>query len=145
MRKLFFIALVASFTVMACQNSKTENNEAADLAKQAIDIHDEIMPQIALFDRRTVLIDSLLGDLNAIKSQHPDVDTVQLREQLSQLKIDLEIATDNMMLWMREYEKDSTDVSYQEQEVQHMMAMKAQFQKVTNESDSILPNITQEK
>lgn len=135
MKKLFYIALGASLVLGSCQQKSTKNAVADQkLTEEAIAIHDEIMPQIAVFDRNTVKIDSLLANLSEIKKTNSEVDTTTLKNELTTLKRNLEDATDNMMTWMKDYNPDSTDIDYQKAEVEKVREMKKQFEDVSAES-----------
>ncbi len=129
MKKFFYITASALFLLGACE-SKTNQKDTSvqELSKEAIAVHDEIMPQIGTFDRTTVKIDSLLGT---------NIDE-QKRQELEQLKSNLESATDNMMTWMKDYTPDSTNIAYQEEELVKIKAMKKQFEDVSLESNNKL-------
>jgi len=129
MKNLLYLTASSIFLLSACQSSTTnENSKLEEVSKEAIAVHDEIMPQIGLFDRTTVKIDSLLGT----NLEEPT------KNELIQLKANLESATDNMMTWMKEYAPDSTNVAYQENELAKVKAMKKQFEDVSLESNTKL-------
>jgi len=132
------LLLAAVFMAAACQNAGNSNSGHKALSKKAIEIHDIIMPQISVFDKQTILIDSLLANLSAIKASHPDLDTTDTRRELSALKTDLEAATDGMMDWMREYEPDNADTSYQKAEIQRITDLKTTFDNVSATAESLL-------
>lgn len=135
MKKSFYVALGASLVLLSCQQKSTKNAVADQkLTEEAIAIHDEIMPQIAVFDRNTVKIDSLLANLSDIKKTNSEIDTTKLKNELTTLKRNLEDATDNMMTWMKDYNPDSTDIDYQKAEVEKVREMKKQFEDVSAES-----------
>ncbi|TJZ63091.1 transposase [Sphingobacterium olei] len=135
MKKSFYVALGASLVLVSCQQKSTKNTVADQkLTAEAIAIHDEIMPQIAVFDRNTVKIDSLLANLSDIKKTNSEIDTTTLKNELTTLKRNLEDATDNMMTWMKDYNPDSTDIDYQKAEVEKVREMKKQFEDVSAES-----------
>lgn len=129
MKDIIYIAVASLFIFSACQSkSKQDQSNTQEISKEAIAIHDEIMPQISTFDRTTIKIDSLLGT-NLDETEH---------KELEQLKLNLENATDNMMTWMKEYTPDSTDVAYQEAELVKIKDMKKQFEDVSLESNTKL-------
>lgn len=139
MKKLTLGTLVLGlFLASACQNTNKKNEEAEKLAEQAIEIHDEIMPQISIFNKHDILIDSLLENLSLLKSADADLDTAETRERLHALKTNLESATDKMMVWMKEYAMDSTDVGYQKTEVERISELKTEFEQVKYETESQL-------
>jgi len=130
--------MAAAFAVTACQNTGGSGGDHKALSKKAIEIHDIIMPQISVFDKQTLLIDSLLVHLPAIKASRPDLDTTDARMELSALKTDLEAATDSMMDWMREYEPDNADTSYQKTEIQRITDVKTTFENVSETAERLL-------
>lgn len=131
---------VAAVTMTACQNSDnqaTDNNSNPEaISAKAIEVHDEIMPQISKFDKTSVKIDSLLNGLAILKSENETIDTAAIRTELTTLKSDIESATDGMMDWMRNYQLDSTDVSYQESELARIKQMRAEFDTVNQQIES---------
>jgi len=133
MKPTFLFSSLLAFSLIACQSNKDK-----ELAKQAISIHDEIMPQLPSFDKATIEIDSILENLAAIKNTNPTLDTTQTRAELTTLKADLEAATDNMMTWMKEYSLDSADVEYQQSEIDKVTIMKKQFEDVGIQTSSKL-------
>jgi len=132
------LLLTAAFMVAACQNTGNSGSDPKALAKKAIEIHDVIMPQISVFDKQILLIDSLLANLPAIKASRPDLDTTDARRELSGLKVDLEAATDGMMDWMREYEPDNADTSYQKAEIQRITDVKTAFENTSETAERLL-------
>jgi len=139
MKKITLGTLALSlFLAGACQNTNEKNEEAEKLGENAIGIHDEIMPQISVFSKHEILIDSLLENLSVLKSMDPDLDTADTREKLHTLKTNLESATDKMMVWMKEYAMDSTDVDYQKTEVKRISELKTEFEQVKYEAESLL-------
>lgn len=139
MKKIFAAVIPALVLVVSCQSPATKQSlEAQQLAQEAIAIHDDIMPQIPVFDKTTVKIDSILSELPNIAGNNPSADTATLRVDLETLRANLESATDFMMTWMYEYKPDSTDIEYQKAEVEKVKAMKQQFEEVAVESNAKL-------
>ncbi|MCY4779465.1 transposase [Sphingobacterium sp. UT-1RO-CII-1] len=139
MKKIIYTSLAtAAIIFSSCQNNEKQSEDPKLLSQKAIEIHDEIMPQISTFNKHTVLIDSILDNLALIKQQTPDLDTTSSRHDLSNLKANLETATDKMMVWMKEYSMDNTDVSYQEAEIQRISDLKNEFDTVNQEATKAL-------
>ena len=139
MKKITYgLFVFGAFIASACQNNNEQNDEAKKLATEAIDIHDEIMPQISVFNKNDVLIDSLLANLGALQAVHTDLDTAEARKSFTTLKSNLESATDKMMVWMKEYEADSADAGYQKAEVEAISKLKTEFEQVKYEAESVL-------
>lgn len=138
--KKFTLGILAFgvFLTGACQNTNGQNEDAKKLATEAIEIHDEIMPQVSTFNKHEILIDSLLQNLSILKTVDADLDTVETREKFHTLKANLESATDKMMVWMKEYAADSTDVDYQKAEVERISELKTEFEQVKYEAESLL-------
>ena len=139
MNKIAFLA-IASLAIAACGTNGNGATTVKALQDSTIKIHDEIMPQIAHFDRDAVKIDSILANLKTIKTARTDLDTTATRKELSVLKANLESATDHMMDWMKGYNPDSTDVKYFETELQKVSDMKKIFDNVSKESEGKLKN-----
>lgn len=140
MKKVIFPTAAALMLLAACNSGGSDTAEIDRLREEVIAVHDEIMPQVSSFDRNTVKIDSLLSSLPELKSGNPDIDTAQVRADLSGLKERLEGATDAMMDWMTAFEVDPADKTdaeikaYYEQEVEKVKEMKARFDEVGRES-----------
>ncbi|APU97605.1 transposase [Sphingobacterium siyangense] len=139
MNKIAFVA-IASLAIAACGTQGNGATGVKALQDSTIKIHDEIMPQIAHFDRDAVKIDSILANLKNLKTTKADLDTNLTRKELSTLKANLESATDHMMDWMKGYNPDSTDVKYFETELQKVSDMKKIFDNVSKESQDKLKN-----
>ncbi|MDR6734592.1 transposase [Sphingobacterium sp. 2149] len=133
MNKIAFVA-IASLAIAACGTQGNGATPVKALQDSTIKIHDEIMPQIAHFDRDAVKIDSILDNLKNMKTAKADLDTSSTRKELSILKANLESATEHMMDWMKGYNPDSTDVKYFETELQKVSDMKKIFDNVSKES-----------
>lgn len=137
MKKTILAAIIALATLNSCQQqSNNDASQLKNLSEEAIQVHDEIMPQIAHFDRATLKIDSILENLGSIAKKDNTLDTAIVKPELETLKQNLESATDNMMTWMRDYAPDSTDVAYQKAEIKKVKAMKKQFEDVSLESNT---------
>jgi 5-bromo-4-chloroindolyl phosphate hydrolysis protein len=139
MNKIAFVA-IASLAIAACGTQGNGATGVKAMQDSTIKIHDEIMPQIAHFDRDAVKIDSILANLKNLKTTKADLDTNLTRKELSTLKANLESATDHMMDWMKGYNPDSTDVKYFETELQKVSDMKKIFDNVSKESQEKLKN-----
>ncbi|MCL7989104.1 transposase [Sphingobacterium sp. lm-10] len=141
-RTFSFVASLGVATVLmtACQNSENKqsdnNTNPESLSAKAIEVHDEIMPQISKFDKTSVKIDSILNGLSTLKAEDPALDTAAIRTELTALKQDIESATDGMMDWMRNYSLKNNDIAYQESELERITLMRAQFDKVNKEIES---------
>lgn len=139
MKKIIFASILGLIALSSCQqNTSAKSEDVKELTNQVMSIHDEIMPQISHFDRATIKIDSILANLNQISSKDNAIDTAATRQELIGLKNDLETATDNMMTWMKEYSHDSTDVNYQNSEVEKVKALKKSFEDASLKSNTIL-------
>jgi len=140
MKKSIFPIAAAFLLLAACNGGNSDTVEIDQLRDEAIAIHDEIMPQISAFDRNTVKIDSLLSNLPELKAANPDIDTAQVRTDLSGLKDRLDEATNAMMDWMTGFDVDPQDKSaaeiktYYEKEVDKVKEMMALFDEAAKES-----------
>lgn len=132
MKKLILLSAAFSIAFASCQNKQVENKDQK-LSEQAIAIHDEIMPQISQFDKTTIKIDSIISNLETIKTTKADLDTAKTRVDLTNLKDSIEDATDHMMTWMKDYDAMNEDEAYQQKEVDKISAMKNQFDRVSEQ------------
>ncbi|MFD2969895.1 transposase [Sphingobacterium bambusae] len=132
------MATVGLLTMASCQNIKEEKNDPKVISQQAIEVHDEIMPQISSFDKHSILIDSLLDNLAGMQNSNNALDTAATRRDLTQLKSDLESATDKMMVWMKEYQPDSADATYQKAEVERISNLRTEFETVSKSAEKVL-------
>ncbi len=140
MKKLTFMFLAVTAFAVSCQNNGNEkkDGDVASIQKEAIAIHDEIMPQISAFDKSGLHIDSVLTNLTALKASNTALDTAAARVELTALKSKLDQATESMQDWMMGYALDSTDTAYQQNELEKINAMKKLFDEVSAESKTVL-------
>ena len=143
MKKLAILTLGISSLFVSCQSNEETKNQK--LAKQAIEIHDEIMPQISNFDKVSVNIDSILMDLNTLKSKNPALDSVLVKTDLKNLQSSIEKATDNMMVWMKDYDATNTDTDYQQKMLDRVTEMKSEFDSVNVQITKIYNPIVPKK
>src|SRR5690606_59289 len=114
MKKTILAAIIALATLNSCQQqSNNDASQLKNLSEEAIQVHDEIMPQIAHFDRATLKIDSILENLGSIAKKDNTLDTATVKSELETLTQNVESASDNTMKWKREYTTVSTVVDYQ--------------------------------
>src|SRR5690606_33344060 len=107
------IAIPALILTVSCQSAATKKAlEGQQLAEEAIAIHDEIMPQVSVFDKTGLQIDSLLNNMSAISANDSGIDTASLRSDLVELKSNLEDSTDFMMTRIYNDQSPNTDVEY---------------------------------
>jgi len=125
MKTIALITTALTITFASCQNSNQNKDQV--FSEQAIAVHDEIMPQISSFDKTTLLIDSLLKNLETISTQRAELDTVNARIELTQLKDSLNDATDHMMMWMKDYDPANQETAYQKEELEKINKMKVKF------------------
>jgi|GEM_PF-122143 len=144
MKKIVLIAGIAICMLAACNNQSNDDVAIKQLREEAIAIHDEIMPQISVFDRTSLKVDSLLANLSQLKDTHAGLDTAQTRAELTTLKSKLENATDSMMEWMNGFDLDpqhntTAEVkAYYQHEVDKVRELKQVFDEVSKESADML-------
>lgn len=131
--------VAAAFMQVSCGGS-SENTETALLKQETIAVHDEIMPQISSFDRQAIKIDSILLNLDELYAANESLDTAQLRSELVELQSKLSNATDQMMVWMMEFDSEVADKTdeeakaYYQSELEKVKQMKVLFEEVNKES-----------
>lgn len=145
MKKIFLSFGVSSLLFFSCNNSGGDLSEVNALREEAIGIHDEIMPQISLFDQTTVKIDSLLANLGPVAAERPGLDTAHARAELTALRTNLTNATESMMTWMHDFDPDvdlavEDAKAYYQDEVRKMEEMKKQFDEAAKQTaDKLAP------
>lgn len=145
MKKSFLLFPALLVFITSCQNNQNDSNQNdskyKEISQEAIAVHDEIMPQVSVFDKTGLRVDSLLSNMSHVLEEHPEVDTAMLSLELGHLKSDLEKATSDMMTWMREYNLDSADVNYQEQELNKISELRDFYKSVTDKKEELLNNL----
>src|SRR5690606_22520636 len=136
MKNLVLFTTAFTLSLISCQNANKNNDQK--FAEQAIAIHDEIMPQISSFDKTTLIIDSILTNINAIAVQQTELDTVNAKIELTQLKDSLNDATDHMMMWMKDYDPANQEEAYQKQELEKITNMKSKFDRAQQQISKTL-------
>ncbi len=141
MKKITLLSLLISTALYSCQENK--ETKLQKISNEAILIHDEIMPQISNFDRQSLKIDSILGNLADFHAAQPQLDSNTLKVELGQLQNEIEAATDNMMTWMKDYNPSESDLVVQEKMLNRVQEMKKQFESVNNKiNNSLTPLLT---
>lgn len=134
------LVLSGASLVMACGEQKVAGDDLNAMKDETMAIHDEIMPQVSVFDRQSVKIDSLLASMASVYEKNPAIDTNVLKSDLTQLKARLEGATDQMMEWMMKYELDPEGLSEEEKkayftsELEKVRNMRELFAEVNKEA-----------
>jgi len=145
MKKSNFIKSILSTVVVitllsACRQNNNIQSDIESIKSETIAIHDEIMPQVGSFDRKSIKIDSILLSLDSLIKVDPNLDTAQIKQDLSGLKEKLEGATESMMQWMSEFNSNPENLSneelksYYEKELAKVKEMKKTFENVNSES-----------
>jgi len=141
-----FCTIAATALLMACgNNGEKEKAEIEKIKVETIAVHDEIMPQIATFDRQGLTVDTILVRLDSLYKANPSLDTAAIRQDLTQLKNRLDDATDQMMRWMMEFQEEpqgSVDSvkAYFNTELDKIKKMRDFFEEVKNEAAEKLQN-----
>ena len=131
--------LAVALLQISC-NGSGDNTEIVQLKQETMAVHDEIMPQISVFDRNAVKIDSILLSIDSVSLESDSLHTNQVRAELTHLKSRIENATDQMMEWMMEFDSDPQDMTdeeikaYYQSELEKVKNMKSLFDEVSQES-----------
>lgn len=140
LRTLLVLAILFVFT-SCTSNSSQENQQLQD---SVIAIHDEIMPLMGGFVRNSIKIDSILNNLQDLKDQSTEVDTMRIRKELIELKGKLDSSTDGMNDWMHDFEVDYEGKTEQEvhdylkRELSKIQQLKNQFEEAAQQSEDRL-------
>lgn len=135
-------AAIAAISITACSGGGDQDTNAA-LQAEVIAVHDEIMPLMGDFARKSIKIGQLLNNLDSLKAADPALDTVAKRTELAAVKLQLDEASDAMTTWMQEFEPDTDDRPaeevrrYLESEKTKVDQMKAQFDAAKTASEHI--------
>ena len=134
-------AAMVAISAAACGGGSDQDNTA--LQAEVIAVHDEIMPLMGAFARKSMKIDQLLNNLDSLKAADPALDTAAKRTELAALKLQLDEASDAMTTWMHEFEPDTDDRPaeevrrYLEGEKVKVQTLKVQFEAAKAASEHI--------
>jgi len=144
MKPILFSALSLLLFITACN---TKDDSTKQLQEEVIAIHDEVMPMMSTFAHTSLEIDSILNNWETIKLKNPEIDTVEQKAKLINLKAEIEAANDAMNDWMHELNLDFENMSkeeiekYLKNERLKVQDIDTQFKAVTEESKSVLSTI----
>jgi hypothetical protein len=99
------------FALSGCQNQKAEQQK---LQKEVINQHDVLMVRMDLLQDNKLALSLIESKLDSIKKVKPDLDTVQLKTEINDLKIKLTTSDEAMMKWMNNFNPDYTGKSHDE-------------------------------
>lgn len=133
LKSLFFFGLTGcTLFFAACGNEAEKAN--VKLNDEVMSLHDEIMPLMGGFTRKSIQIDTLLTRMDSLKTADPALDTLAKRTELAALKLKLDEANDAMTDWMQEFEPDNSGRpaeevrKYLEGEKAKLIMLKKQFE-----------------
>lgn len=125
----FRLIVLIAFSIALCASCEpSSQNQAQDLRKEIIEVHDEVMP--------------LMGKLKSLEKkastqaedilQNDPSDTLAV-QNLKALAYDLSEAHEGMFVWMRQYESEDGERSEEEL----MQYLEVQMEKVKQVHDAI--------
>jgi len=95
--------LILSFCIIACQQK--ENRK--ELRSEVIKLHDEVMAKNSEVVSLQMKLDTLIRDIDSLKSASPERDTLSLKKDLQKLMAGLKMAEEGMNEWMHQFEPDT--------------------------------------
>ncbi|TKB97706.1 hypothetical protein [Pedobacter cryophilus] len=107
----FYALVFLLFALSGCQNQKAEQQK---LQKEVIDQHDVLMGRMDLLQENKSALSLIENKLDSLKKVKPDLDTVQLKTEMIDLKIKLTNADEAMMKWMNNFNTDYTGKNHDE-------------------------------
>jgi len=106
MKKLITISAIIIFAI-ACKPKADLKTIKADTMK----LHDVVMGEHSKIIDNQMKIDTLLKNLDDLKSKFPTIDTASEKTEMVKLMADLVIAEESMNDWMHNFNSDFTNKS----------------------------------
>ena len=107
----FYALVFLLFALSGCQNQKAEQQK---LQKEVIEQHDVLMVRMDLLQDNKSALSLIENNLDNIKKVQPNLDTVQLKAEITDLKIQLTVSDESMMKWMNNFNSDYTGKNHEE-------------------------------
>ena len=107
----FYALVFLLFALAGCQNQKAEQQK---LQKEVIEQHDVLMVRMDLLQDNKSALSLIENNLDNIKKVQPNLDTVQLKAEITDLKIQLTVSDESMMKWMNNFNSDYTGKNHEE-------------------------------
>jgi len=104
MKKLITISAIIIFAI-ACKPKADVKTIKADTMK----LHDVVMGEHSKIIDNQMKIDTLLKNLDDLKSKFPTIDTASEKTEMVKLMADLVIAEESMNDWMHNFNSDFTN------------------------------------
>ncbi len=111
LKNRFLVLLGVSLLFVACNNNKKHQE---DLQKSVIAVHDSVMTEMGTLMEKKTEINKMLTHLDSLKSANPNLDTIQVRTDLTKVIAELASADEGMMNWMHNFNPDYTGKSHEE-------------------------------
>lgn len=128
---LSLLGLVFIFT--ACNNHKKQQEE---LQQEVITIHDSVMADMGMLMEKKMYLNKIMNRLDSLKSVNMNLDTAQVKDELTQTIEQLGAADEAMMTWMRNFDPEYPGKSHEE-----IMAYLNNQKVKINSVDSVIKNI----
>lgn len=102
------------FFIVAGMAACSPSNDYLKVREDVMTLHDSVMMKNDRIVNQEMKIDTLLRNLGRLKSSKPNVDTADVRKNLSALQKELEMAEESMNEWMHRFQPDVEGKSNQE-------------------------------
>lgn len=139
MKTIFFLAIVA-VGFASC----TQKESYKAVRQEVLDEHDNIMMDTEMAFKNKMKLDTLALNLDSLKSIYTDIDTVNEKEQIIQLRNKLIQADDEMNTWMHQFDAELGEKSneealaYFEAEKKKVNSLDSLYKAVLKQSDDYL-------
>ncbi|WP_316752233.1 hypothetical protein [Pedobacter gandavensis] len=124
-------AMLLAITAMACTQPVDYKKERDDVMK----FHDVVMGDHSTIVNYQMKLDTLQQNMAALKTKHPEIDTLKEKETITALLKDLTTAEDRMNDWMHKFEPDITGksngeaIQYFQKEKEKIVAVDSLYKK----------------
>ena len=146
MKKLIYLSI--TLLLVSCQSVDKKNQEQEQLLeKEVLNIHDEVMPLTELLEVKQNQIKKITSSLDSIIKAKPQIDTIQISKQATQIIQDITNANDAMMNWMHEFSADYTNkkhteiIKYLDKEKLNLTNIRKQVKKAQQNADKFINSL----
>lgn len=115
-------AMLLAITAVACTQPVDYKKERDAVMK----FHDVVMGDHSMIVNYQMKLDTIQQNMAALKTKHPEIDTLKEKETITALLKDLAAAEDSMNDWMHKFEPDITGKS-NEEAIQYFQKEKAKI------------------
>jgi hypothetical protein len=136
--------IVLGFTIISFTSCKDQKTDQKKLQAKVMSVHDSLMMDMGKLTENRMTLTKIFIHLDSLKKVNADLDTVQIKTEITDLKIALSNTDDAMMKWMNDFKPDYTGKSEKEivNYLQHQKikidSVKTLFNQSLSKSDSLI-------